>query len=42
MMVMDTKKDEEAEEEEEEPKNSEQKQPCNSLSLSLSPLSLIN
>ena len=33
-MVMDTKKDEEAGEEEDEPKNSEQKQPCNSLSLS--------
>ena len=38
VMVMDTKKDEEAGEEEDEPKNSEQKQPCNSLS----PLSLIN
>lgn len=36
VMVMGTKKDEEAGEEEDEPKNSEQKQPCNSLSLSLS------
>lgn len=42
VMVMDTKKDEGAEEEGEEPKNSEQKQPCNSLSVSLSLSSVSN